>query len=167
MDDTGTAIIVWGIVLGMQFIHSQGVIHRDLKPVTIVLHTIGSPGIGNLDSSRVTDLDVTLTGEVGSLMYTAAEMCEDAPYMAAIDVDSFTLILYELVVGKTVFREWLSPSKLVKSVLDSRRPELPESLNETVKRIIARGGQTYSWSGRHSPSPSPDLNKLTSKSLRP
>jgi hypothetical protein len=45
MDDTGIAIIVHGIVMGMCFILSRGVIHRDLKPANVLIDAWRAPKI--------------------------------------------------------------------------------------------------------------------------
>jgi serine/threonine protein kinase len=74
MDDTGIAIIVCGIVLGMNFIHSQNVIHRHLEPVNIFVDVNGLRRIGDVGSCRIPDFDTTLTNRVGGPMYMAAEM---------------------------------------------------------------------------------------------
>jgi serine/threonine protein kinase len=37
LDDTGKTIVLVGIALGMKFIHSHGVIHRDLKLANMLL----------------------------------------------------------------------------------------------------------------------------------
>jgi serine/threonine protein kinase len=103
LDGTGKAIVIVGIVIGMKFIHSRGVIHRDLRPANILLDERGHPKIGDLGSSRFCDLRMTMTSGVGTRLYTAPEMYGDADYTAAVDVYSFALIVYEVLVGKSVF----------------------------------------------------------------
>jgi serine/threonine protein kinase len=94
LDDTGKATIVVGIVLGMKFIHSRGAIHRDLKPANILLDDRGHPQSGDLGSSRFCDLKLALTSGVGTPLCLAPEMYEDADCTAAVDVYSFSLIVF-------------------------------------------------------------------------
>jgi serine/threonine protein kinase len=51
LDDIGIAIVVCGVVLGMQFIHSQCVIHRNLQPSNIFIDEHGFAQIGDFESS--------------------------------------------------------------------------------------------------------------------
>jgi serine/threonine protein kinase len=138
MDDTGIAIIIAGIVAGMRFIHSRGVIHRDVKPGNILIDERGYVRIGDLGSSRLVSLDVTQTKQVGTALYMAPEMYEDGVYDASADVFSFALIVYELVVGDYVFPPRLAPMVLMKKVASSQRPKLPDDMNITVKKMILR-----------------------------
>jgi serine/threonine protein kinase len=138
MDETGIAIIVAGIVLGMRFIHRRCAIHRNLKPGNILLDDCGFVRIGDLGSSRLADMDVTMTKQAGTPMYMAPEMYEDGEYTGAVDVFSFALILYELLVGEPVFSPAQSPTALMKQARSHERPTLPDEMNVVVKRIIVR-----------------------------
>jgi serine/threonine protein kinase len=92
LKDTGKAIVIVGVVLGMKFIHSRGVIHIDLKPANILLDERGHPKIGDLGSSRFCDLRSTMTSGIGTRLYIAPDMYDSADYTAAVDIYSFSLI---------------------------------------------------------------------------
>jgi serine/threonine protein kinase len=47
----GKAVVVVGLVLGMKFIHSRGVVHRYLKPENVMLDERGHPKIGDLGAA--------------------------------------------------------------------------------------------------------------------
>jgi serine/threonine protein kinase len=67
-----------GIVLGMQYVHSKGVIHQDLKPNNILLEGTGDHvRICDFHLSRVVDLPKTFTQCVGTPHYMAPEMYEN------------------------------------------------------------------------------------------
>jgi serine/threonine protein kinase len=140
LDDTGIAIIISGIVLGMQFIHSQGVVHRALKPSNILIDGRGWPRIGDVWTSRLIELCGSQTVGLATLLYMAPETYEDCGYTAAADVFSFALILYELLADDYVFSPTLSEPSLIKRVLDPRRPGLPGSMNPVLQDII-----THCW----------------------
>ncbi|KAH3767357.1 Protein tyrosine and serine/threonine kinase [Pelomyxa schiedti] len=78
---------------GMQYLHSMGLLHGNLNPNSI-RETV---------SGIVTDIsELANLGNVrssGNPMYTAPEVLNGTPPTLASDVWSFSLILYELVVG--------------------------------------------------------------------
>jgi serine/threonine protein kinase len=103
LDDAGKAVVACGIIVGMRFIHSQGFVHRDLKPESILLDERGFAQIADLGSSRFCGSGLTLTTQVGTPLYMAPETYDECDYTPAVDVYSFALILYELVVGQPAF----------------------------------------------------------------
>jgi serine/threonine protein kinase len=116
VDDTGKAIVVAGVVVDMKFIHSQGVIHRDLKSANILLDGRGSPRIGDLGSSQFFDLSLTMVSTIGTPSYMAPEMFQCDEYSPAVDVYSFSLIAYELLLGEAGFPATLSLGVLMEKV---------------------------------------------------
>jgi serine/threonine protein kinase len=139
LDETGIAIIVCGIVAEMRFLHANNVMHRDLKLENILLDQHGSPKIGDLGSSNFTNLNLSMTPNVGTPMYMAPEMYKSADYTASVDVYSFSLILYEPLVGRHVFPGVTGIDELLRTIEKGDRPTLPELMDETVKTIISRG----------------------------
>jgi hypothetical protein len=140
LDNTGRAVVVCGIIVGMKFIHSQGFMHRDLKPENILLDERGFAQIGDLGSSRFYDTGLTLTTRVGTPLYMAPEMYDDAcDYTWAVDVYSFALIVYEVLAGQPAFPLTLAPSALMKKVVPGDRPRLPADMDAMVKTIVERG----------------------------
>jgi serine/threonine-protein kinase len=123
----------------MKLIHSRGVIHRDLKPANISLDERGDPKISDLGSNRFCDLRVTMTSGVGTPLHMAPEMYDAADYTAAVDVDSFALIAYELLVGEAVFPTTTTLPVLLKKVTLGHRPRLWSCMDPTVRNIIRRG----------------------------
>jgi serine/threonine protein kinase len=156
LDETGVAIIVCGIVLGMRFIHSRGAVHRDLKPANILIDAWGFAKIGDLGSARFLDAGATQKTGGGTHYYMAPEMYEDADCTAAVDVFAFALILYELLVGEFVFPPTLSEVVIRKQVIEGTRAELPPGMNPLAKDIIGRG-----WG--FNPSTRPSFNEIWDK----
>jgi serine/threonine protein kinase len=53
----------------MRFVHSHNAAHRDLTPANILIDKRGRPLIGDLGSSRLCDLSLMLTSQVGTPLY--------------------------------------------------------------------------------------------------
>lgn len=136
VNDTWIASVIGSIVLGMEYIHSNNYIHRDLKPGNILIDEQGNVMIGDLGSSRFADLHITYTKMVGSPFYMAPEMYNEGQYTNAVDVYSFSLILYELLVGRPVFPRNIQPLPLMRRVCEGNRPEIPENIHPVIRDII-------------------------------
>jgi serine/threonine protein kinase len=136
LHDTGVAIIVCGLVTGIAFLHSKDVIHRDLKPENILLDKNAWPMIGDFGTSRLLDMNVTQTNQIGTPLYMAPEMYGDAGYTTAIDIFSLGLIIYEVLVGAPAFSPTLTPLALMGKVTKGERPGIPDSVDPTVREII-------------------------------
>jgi len=63
------------------------------------------------------------------------ELYEDVEYTTAINVYSFTLILYELIVGQPAFPLTLPEILLIQKVIDGERPDVLSTTDPTVNDI--------------------------------
>jgi serine/threonine protein kinase len=99
------------ICLGVGHAHSNGVVHRDLKPDNIFLRDAATPVVGDFGICFTADSGwerITLTDEVaGSRFYTAPELADgfvERPQPSA-DVYSLGKILYWMLSGRVFERE--------------------------------------------------------------
>jgi serine/threonine protein kinase len=102
--DAGETIFVVGVAIGMKSISSWAVIHRDLQAANVRLGERCHPKVGDLGSGHFSDLRLTMASGVGAPLYMAPEICLPGHYTSAVDVYSFSLIIYEVFAGKPVFQ---------------------------------------------------------------
>lgn len=85
--------------------HSQSILHRDLKTLNIFLTKDNKIKIGDLGVAKILDnieKDFA-TSKVGTPYYLSPEVCEDRPYNSKSDIWSLGCILYELCTLKHPF----------------------------------------------------------------
>jgi serine/threonine protein kinase len=132
------AKIVVGIALAMRFVHSRGVIHRDLNPQNILLGwdwSVRIADFGRSISSEAPDGPVESWPPVDS-RYLAPE-CYDGHFLPASDVFAFGLFLFEILTGRSAFRESLSLLQIAFMIaVENGRPVIPESVLPGVRELM-------------------------------
>jgi NIMA (never in mitosis gene a)-related kinase len=77
--------------------HSNKILHRDLKTLNIFLSKDNKIKIGDLGVAKILEnFENFVTSKVGTPYYLSPEVCEDRPYNNKSDIWSLGCILYEL-----------------------------------------------------------------------
>lgn len=90
------------IALGLYYLHSRNIIHRDIKSLNIFLTKDNSAKIGDLGSARRLDSDGNIIGDVGNgekvgtPFYLAPEIWLNKPCTKKTDVWALGVILFEI-----------------------------------------------------------------------
>jgi serine/threonine protein kinase len=141
-----TKIIV-GIVLAMRYLHSKGVVHRDLKPDNILIGWDWDVRIADFGHSLSPNVRQTLSvthgnGSPGSnspdCHYLAPECYnrDDCDYRKC-DVFSFGMILFEIVAKRPAFSDNSSPAEIGKAIaVKEFRPPIPDCVAPAVSDLI-------------------------------
>jgi len=101
LSPTQKSIVMYGLSLGMEFLHASHVVHRDLKPENILMNENFEPKIADFSNSKHLNREnFELSRLCGSFAYSAPElrMCDGGSY--PVDIWSFGTILYELITGE-------------------------------------------------------------------
>jgi tetratricopeptide (TPR) repeat protein len=145
--------ILKDVARALEFAHSHGVVHRDIKPDNVLLAgssaTVTDFGIAKALSAARSGASggaLTMTGtSIGTPMYMAPEQAAGDPTVdQRSDIYSFGIVAYEVLAGRPPF-DGSSPVKLMQAHFNERprdirevRPDTPPALAELVTRCLEK-----------------------------
>ncbi|XP_047058604.1 serine/threonine-protein kinase A-Raf-like [Lolium rigidum] len=124
------------IANGMAYIHSQGVVHRDVKPENIIFDAEWCAKIVDFGIACEEAYCDPLANDPGTFRWMAPEMMKHKPYGRKVDVYSFGLILWEMLTGSVPYED-LTPFQAAFAVFDKNvRPAIPSSCPAALRVLI-------------------------------
>ena len=101
------------LALALAYVHSQGIVHRDVKPSNIMVDATGHAKLGDFGIAQLTDAStLTVTGTtLGTAAYMAPEQLEHHQVGASADVWSLGMVLLECLTGRRLYEG--TPSEVV------------------------------------------------------
>jgi serine/threonine-protein kinase len=141
------ADIVAQVADGLDFAHSKGIVHRDVKPANIILldglrAKITDFGIAKIASGGA---NLTSTGQfLGTPNYMAPEQIKGSPVDGRTDLFSLGICLYECLTRRKPFGGDSLTSISYKIVhepfppLGEINPQIPEGFEEVVAHCLAK-----------------------------
>lgn len=149
-----TARFISEIADGLQVAHQLGIVHRDLKPENIMIckRSDGTEFAVVMDFGLAKERQasgelqkLTATGIIlGTPEFMSPEQLRGKPLDARTDIYSLTLMTYEMLTGTLPFEGKSQQAMMIARLRSepiparSRRPDLPERVDEVLLRGMAR-----------------------------
>lgn len=90
--------------LGLQYLHANRILHRDIKTINMFLTKDDHIKIGDLGVAKLLNQTANMAHTiVGTPYYLSPELCEEKPYNNKSDIWSLGCVLYELCSFKHPF----------------------------------------------------------------
>jgi hypothetical protein len=132
LDCRRAAAVVRGLAEALAYAHDQGIVHRDVKPASVLLDGQGEPHLLDFGLAHRRD-DVERLTQAGAVLgtpaYMAPEQAEGSDPAPAGDQYSLGVILYELLCGRTPFS---GPAQAVVYQVLHEDPQPPRRVNPRV-----------------------------------
>ncbi|XP_072922633.1 protein kinase C theta type isoform X2 [Hemitrygon akajei] len=125
------------IICGLQFLHSRGIIYRDLKLDNVLLDGDGHIKIADFGMCKENILNDARTSTFcGTPDYIAPEILLGQKYSMSVDWWSFGVLLYEMLIGQSPFHGG-DEDELFQSIRTDD-PIYPRSMGKEAKDILVR-----------------------------
>jgi hypothetical protein len=137
LGDGDVAAIGVELLEALAFAHSQGIIHRDVKPQNVMLDSAGHVKVMDFGIARLMDAD-TLTGDgdvIGTVAYMSPEQAAGRRVGPPSDVYSAGMVLYELLAGEHPLRGQ-TPAETLSNVAAGRLPSLATLRHDLPQDLV-------------------------------
>ncbi|MGA9996157.1 MAG: serine/threonine-protein kinase, partial [Pyrinomonadaceae bacterium] len=137
------------IAYGVSAAHQHGVIHRDLKPLNIMLQEnkpiaeavkILDFGLAKIKSSDLLGSFILAqtTGVMGSPYYMAPEQWSDEELDQRCDIYSLGIILFQMLAGEVPFKGMSAPTVMKKHLMDPppHFAELNMNVSPAIEQVV-------------------------------
>ncbi|KAE9453746.1 hypothetical protein C3L33_14350, partial [Rhododendron williamsianum] len=126
------------IAHGMLYLHSQGILHRDLKSENLLLGEDMCVKVADFGISCLESQCGSAKGFTGTYRWMAPEMIKEKHHTRKVDVYSFGIVLWELLTALTPFDN-MTPEQAAFAVCQKNaRPPLPSTCPVAFRRLINR-----------------------------
>lgn len=132
------------IARGLEQIHEQGLIHKDLHPGNLLNSSRSGAAfyITDLGLCKPVNENEINKGKIyGVLPYIAPEVLRGQPYTQAADIYSFGMVTYEIFTGLPPFYDMAHGEQLASKICQGLRPSLDVKLPQSIKSLV-----TNCWS---------------------
>ena len=130
--------------IGLFYIHSKKIIHRDIKTLNIFLTKNLDAKIGDLGVAKVLEDTNHANTFIGTPYYVSPEMCKNKPYNEKSDIWALGCILYELLTFNHPFTATNQAALFIKILNNNFNPfppGTPEDLKYMVEFILQKNSE--------------------------
>ncbi|KAI9197050.1 kinase-like domain-containing protein [Polychytrium aggregatum] len=138
-DDDITRHMAVQIVCGLEYLHSRGIIHRDIKGANVLIDVDGIAKISDFGISKKTETEraykrITRMSMQGTVPWMAPEVARGRGYGAKIDIWSLGCLVLEMLTG---INPWGKVSGSIVYLLGTgNAPPVPDYLSTESKAFI-------------------------------
>ena len=121
--------------IGLYYIHSKKIIHRDIKTLNIFLTKNFDAKIGDLGVAKILENTNHAMTFIGTPYYVSPEMCRNKPYNEKSDIWALGCILYELITFNHPFTATNQAALFIK-ILNNKYNPFPPGVPEDLKNMV-------------------------------
>jgi serine/threonine protein kinase len=135
----------------LEYAHSNGIIHRDVKPANILITESGVPMLSDFGVAKIIEFQeetldhLTISGVgIGTPEYMSPEQAAGKQVDGRADIYAMGIVLYELITGRKPFLADTPLAVIIKQTTDPLPrprqfvPDLPERMEQILFKALAK-----------------------------
>ncbi|OBZ87480.1 MAP kinase kinase kinase mkh1 [Choanephora cucurbitarum] len=139
-DEPLTRYFTRQICLGLEYLHSRHILHRDIKAANILVEADGICKISDFGLSKKNDYEEVYDQNSrmslrGSIYWMAPEVVKNEPYSAKVDIWSLGCTVIEMLTGQ---RPWIAFNQIAAlyNLGKLNSPTIPNHISEDAKNFL-------------------------------
>ncbi|KAK8871490.1 hypothetical protein M9Y10_007219 [Tritrichomonas musculus] len=151
IDHTFSYMTLIRIIQGIKYLHSNSLIHRDIKPQNILIDHDNIPYLSDFNKIRYAEANEDMTNDIGNLKYSSPELFLGEKYSFPTDIFSLGQLIYFIYEKKDIFENVENSTYMskVKSINISNESNIPDTIKNICQKCIL-----YELESR------PDINEI-------
>ena len=139
LDAAAAKSIFTQLASALSYAHDRGIIHRDVKPVNVLMDNLGRPILSDFGIAKVLAGSKELTrlgAGVGTPEYMSPEQCQGGPVDGRADIYALGIMLFESLTGRLPFLGDNYPALAHSHIYEN--PPHPSAINANIDPAIAQ-----------------------------